>query len=609
MRFSASMLKTWMSCPQQAKFKDVLRLPEAQHAKTTYGTCIHDALELYNNSGDAAAAEARFLETWANPEILDAVIDMWPQNTSYMELRERGVKAVRKFHEDNKWETRTIVANEHKFVVPFGEHTLSGIIDNLEITGSGKNRELRVIDYKTSSYTPSHLELRLDIQFTIYLYATHQEAFWHDVPNGEELYEKLKDTRRRGIWYSIWNHRTTDVGLRNELDMERLYRVLIEVERAIEHEVFVPNIKGDACMWCLGGETKVLTREQGWTRVDELAGGDHTILSTAPNGAAKWKTAPIRSYGEQELWEVDLQRGKQKHTIRATAEHDWLVQNGPRQSTERVQTHDLTLGSMLKRTPRHNQGLTPSRTGIQAGFVFGDGSLVRGGANGSHVDFHGEKDAEMLGWFEGHPTREYEAKPRFDRSIITNRSSYVRVPDLPAYFKATPPLDEHRNYLYGWLAGYFAADGSVTERGQCSIQSESQGAIRAVQDVCGILGIDAFGYSERIRTSPSEYVGKKVYRVTIRKSDLAPEFFLLSRHREAAMAVGNDTSFPRTRWRVTGVRPTGVVEQVYCAEVEDSHSFVIEGDILTGNCAYTNLCAATIPLAQEVEIARRERVG
>ena len=123
-------------------------------------------------------------------------------------------------------------------------------MDNLEITGSGKNRELRIIDYKSSSYTPTHLELRMNIQFTIYLYASMQEEFWTNIPNGDELFKSLANTKRRGIWYSIWNHRMVDVGPRDQLDMERLYRVLIEIERAIEHDVYVPNIKGDSCMWC-----------------------------------------------------------------------------------------------------------------------------------------------------------------------------------------------------------------------------------------------------------------------------------------------------------------------------------------------------------------------
>lgn len=250
MRFSASMINTWMKCPQQAKFKEVLRLPEAQHAKTTFGTCVHDALELYNGCGDVGRAIERFKETWDDPAILNAEIDTWPQTTSWGELRERGIQSIMRFHDDNKWETRKIVANEHSFLVPFGDHTLSGFVDNIEIVGSGKNKELRIIDYKTSSFTPSHLELRMNVQFTIYIYASTQAEFWTDIPDGERLFEELSNAPRRGVWYSLWHHRKVDVGIRNDLDLERLYRVMLEIERAKEHEVYVPNVSGSSCMWC-----------------------------------------------------------------------------------------------------------------------------------------------------------------------------------------------------------------------------------------------------------------------------------------------------------------------------------------------------------------------
>ena len=250
MRFSASMIKTWMDCPKQAHFKKVLKLPEQRHPKTSYGTCMHDALELYNNCGNIEASVQRFKETWEDDSILGTKIDYWPAGSSWSELRERGIIALKKYHEDNRWETRTIVANELEFLVPFGEHKLHGFVDNLELTGSGSNRELRVIDFKSSSYTPSHLELRMDVQFSIYLYASTCREFWEDVPNGMELFEKLENTRRRGIWYSIWNGKMTDVGPRNELDMERLYRVMVEIEKAMEAEVYVPNLKAAPCQFC-----------------------------------------------------------------------------------------------------------------------------------------------------------------------------------------------------------------------------------------------------------------------------------------------------------------------------------------------------------------------
>lgn len=250
MRFSASMVKRWMECPKQAHFHDIMRLPSPQHAKTTYGTCQHDALELLNNTGDVDAAVARFKETWEEPGILKAEIDVWPQNTSWGDLKQRGIASILKFHEDNSWEGRIVVASEHSFLVPFGEHTLSGLVDYLEIIGKGKKRSLRVMDLKTSSYKPSHLQLRFNIQFTLYIYASEQPEFWEDIPHGEELFAEFEGQPREAYWYSLWDQRMTEVGTRTDLDIMRLYRVALEIENAIEKEVYVPSISGVACLYC-----------------------------------------------------------------------------------------------------------------------------------------------------------------------------------------------------------------------------------------------------------------------------------------------------------------------------------------------------------------------
>jgi len=250
MRFSASMIGRWMGCPKEAHFHDILKLPSPQHAKTTYGTCQHDALDLYNKTGNVEAAILRFKETWDDPGILEAEIDVWPQNTSWGDLRQRGIASILKYHEDNSWEDRIVVASEHPFLVPFGEHTLSGFVDYLEIIGKRKKRSLRVVDLKTSSYRPSHLQLRFNPQFTIYIYASEQPEFWEDIPHGEELFAEFEGQPRMAYWYSLWDQRMTEVGIRTDLDMMRLYRVVLEIEQAIKKEVFVPSLTGASCLYC-----------------------------------------------------------------------------------------------------------------------------------------------------------------------------------------------------------------------------------------------------------------------------------------------------------------------------------------------------------------------
>lgn len=144
MKLSPSALKTWMSCSLQARFKEIENRPSKINAKTTYGTCMHDALEYYNLSGDINGAIDRFKATWKDPSLLNAVPDWWPRNTTYGDLLKRGVATLETYHKKNVWDKRDIIAAEHRFCVPIGDHLLSGIVDLIEARG----KELTIVDYK-----------------------------------------------------------------------------------------------------------------------------------------------------------------------------------------------------------------------------------------------------------------------------------------------------------------------------------------------------------------------------------------------------------------------------------------------------------------------------
>jgi RecB family exonuclease len=144
-----------MNCQQQVKFQETVPLAEPSiHSKTVFGTCIHDALEEYNKTGDVEDAKERFAVTWANPELLCDPPTYWT-GTQYGSLMERGLQILDEYHDKQKWERRTVVATERKFCVPFGEHLLSGIVDLVEYKRSGTGRPtLRIVDYKSTSSKP-----------------------------------------------------------------------------------------------------------------------------------------------------------------------------------------------------------------------------------------------------------------------------------------------------------------------------------------------------------------------------------------------------------------------------------------------------------------------
>lgn len=257
MRLSASRMATWMECPKKAHFRYTGTFEEPKNAAASFGTCVHHALDFYNQTQDIDGAISLFDDVWNNPEKLDVVPEVWPRYSSFTGYLEKGIAALRDYHEQLKWGSRTVLATEHKFLVPFGKHELTGFVDCLEIAGSKKGEVLKVVDYKTNGRAPYMENLRLNIQFTIYHYASLQPEFWlgngEDFPpmdNGEHWWTFTEGMPRKNIWYGLMQKKEFDAGPRKEADFMRLYRVADEIERAIEHEVYVPNISGDSCGFC-----------------------------------------------------------------------------------------------------------------------------------------------------------------------------------------------------------------------------------------------------------------------------------------------------------------------------------------------------------------------
>ena len=314
---------------------------------------------------------------------------------------------------------------------------------------------------------------------------------------------------------------------------------------------------------CLAGETEVLTYD-GVRPISELAGGTHRVLGIR----ADWVDAPFKSYGVQPLLKITVGRNRQAKEIFATDEHRWFVRSGKYgEKRKEVLTKDLVAGDRLRYTyPRNGiRRTTPSPFGIAHGFTFGDGTRLD---KGSVAKICPPKDTAMLKWFPN--------------SMTTASEGNLLVHHLPAFFKEHPPLDESPSYLYGWLAGYFAADGCVAADGTVILNSAHKENLELVRAICTRLGIATYGITEQMRVGfPGRDAGA-IFRVHFVNEDLTDEFFLIPDHLERFQKAHK--LFARRGWVVKSVEETERVEEVFCAEVEDGHAFVLADNILTGNC-------------------------
>lgn len=374
---------------------------------------------------------------------------------------------------------------------------------------------------------------------------------------------------------------TANIALQSQLvkkDLPMLAEALTGEDR--KQPFCVAVFKGRSNYACLAGNTEVVTWD-GLRKIKELAGSTQKIV----DGNGKWVTSEFFGAGRQETVEISMHCGRRKKVIRATLDHEWIVQlQRDSAQTERKETSDLQPGDLLIRArpkPVAKQ-LRPSPTGIARGIVFGNGTVFGetiGGWRTATIVLHDEK-VELQKYFPLHETK-------FQDLVSQGYAKDgLRVCDLPVYYKSLPPLDEAPSYLYGWLAGYVAADGTVNKRGQIYLASAKKRNLEFVQALCIRLGIE-FG-----QITPSERIGINqtepsfVYQLSINASTLTPEFFLRQKHKLRGAGKRRYPRRLRSPWVVDNVARIRVCEDVFCAQVDTTSSFVLEGNVLTGNCKF-----------------------
>lgn len=295
-----------------------------------------------------------------------------------------------------------------------------------------------------------------------------------------------------------------------------------------------------------------------------------------------WAAGTVQAYGKQPITEVVLSRAGREITVSTTDEHRWYAyttRNKKYMRLTEMPTSGLKPGFRIPSVYAKTVSLKPSKTGVSLssvgvmhGIVFGDGHAtaskpgrtVRSG----QITLYGKKDAELLKWFPK-PTRQNPSA----RSI-----GGTTLHDLPRYFKELPSAAESPAYLLGWLAGYVAADGNVDEHGRTALASHSEANLRFAETICVRLGIHTLGISKQTRVG----FGKTsdLYTLSFEVGALPASFYLIRAHRRRIKRREKAS----LHWTVKDVRKTNRQEEVFCAIVPETGCFVLEGNILTGNC-------------------------
>lgn len=310
---------------------------------------------------------------------------------------------------------------------------------------------------------------------------------------------------------------------------------------------------------CFSGETIVRTKD-GLFQIKDLKGKKVTVLSK--DGV--WREAEFKSYGKQELYEITFQNGE---VVRATAGHEWWVKVGSGR-LRKVTTVDLE----GKRVPvvfgGHPERNEDFYKGLQHGIVFGDGTIQSNDESKSYVLLFGEKQKYAM-YF-----KDYPITPHYD-------GKYVRVSDMPAYFKSLPDDNESPSYWYGFIVGLLGTDGFCDSRGHVGIHQSDLEVLEKISKNLYKTGFVSTGITVSRELNPYNGSYSPSYKLGFIKQTVQPDDLIKDSHRDKFI---NSPKSRQGSLKVVSVKPLGIVEEVYCCEEPETHTFVIGSGILTGNC-------------------------
>jgi len=290
---------------------------------------------------------------------------------------------------------------------------------------------------------------------------------------------------------------------------------------------------------CFAGDEKFVTYD-GIRSFRETVG--KSVLVKTSGGS--WNRATIKSFGEQSLNEITLghyngkKPGNEKHKIRVTPNHRWLLAGGN-------ETTSLKVGDVLF-SPDLRGGWDTQ--GLIHGAVFGDGTLQE--KKYAKIRLCGKK-RNLLKYFEGYKVS-YPPSYNGDPVVyLGNRPEWKQL-----------PLDKvEPHYVAGFIRGLELTDGNRTSAGNIRISTQNKELASWLKRNAALAGYKVL--SHRTYNGDTNY-GKRS----------APLHCILLGYGKTAVL------------RVESVKPAGV-EEVFCAIEPTTHTFTLASGQITGNCAYT----------------------
>lgn len=370
-----------------------------------------------------------------------------------------------------------------------------------------------------------------------------------------EVYE---ETVARVEGMHISQHPEMAAEIREAFDLVREKRVLPSM-RSMQFGGAAILANHNRIYNCMGVETEFIT-SQGVKKFADFQDGAKVSVLTH---TGSWKTAVVRSYGVQQLFEITIGRGRSSFKVRATRDHQWILGDGSRTRALDVK-HKLVKAPNIVGSWDYHTSNPEARNYWSLGYVYGDGTLIKGREGEylySMVRLCGMDKDRFLSRFQelGYAV---SSPPSCGGDSIAYTGKYL---------KTLPSIDQDGfENVVAFVRGYLDADGEKNANGEwpspfCSIQASGGEAIDFIRSMFPAVGAYI--------TREADLTGQET------------NFGVRPETSRFGLVLGFGDA-PCSPYSVQEIKECGH-EVVWCLEVEDDHSFVLPNGIVTGNCTFT----------------------
>lgn len=379
-------------------------------------------------------------------------------------------------------------------------------------------------------------------------------ARWNDKKNRYETWEEAID-RVMGMHRDFYKDKINDNldEYINEATASYKQKYVLGAQRAlqfggeqlIKHQMRLYN--------CFSRDTRFIT-SLGVKSFEDFDDGDEIEVLTHKGN---WKKALVKKYGNSLINEITFKKNGFEKKVKATPDHRWILKDG--------ETTNLSVGDKIAHAPDYAYDFEWDTASFEEqlywcyGYIFGDGT----------VNKNGYSKVRLCGKDIGYEHRFLSMGFKSSSSLSINGDIII---SSGKYQKTMPnPAIDSPNLIRAFVRGYLDADGEPAESRFdyprfVSIQCSDSNRWDFIKDVFPIGGYYILGNRYFEGNGNGCYPNAK-----------PSKRFRISSNTDSKFNPG---------WTVKEIKEYAI-EEVWCLEVEDDKSFVLEHGLVTGNCTST----------------------